>query len=158
MDWITNVFSKIANISKTNIVNQNDVNQNVVNQNDRSNFINQMYDSMNWITSNIFRHDSFRNIDQNLSYVSSGIAGVRAEGGIVSSGLNYLVGEKGPEVFIPYVKGFTETQHSDKKKTSLFNNIEININVPMDREQARYSASQIAHELLSLCMEGRRNQ
>ena len=163
MDWITNVFSKIANISKTNIVNQNDVNQNdvnqnVVNQNDRSNFINQMYDSMNWITSNIFRHDSFRNIDQNLSYVSSGIAGVRAEGGIVSSGLNYLVGEKGPEVFIPYVKGFTETQHSDKKKTSLFNNIEININVPMDREQARYSASQIAHELLSLSMEGRRNQ
>ena len=40
-----------------------------------------------------------------LSSIFSGIAGARANGGPVSGGSSYLVGERGPELFTPSVSG-----------------------------------------------------
>jgi len=40
-----------------------------------------------------------------LTQVASGIAGARADGGPVSAGRTYLVGERGPELFTPPTRG-----------------------------------------------------
>jgi phage-related minor tail protein len=39
----------------------------------------------------------------------AGVAGARAKGGPVAEGLPYLVGEKGPEIFVPSTSGRIET-------------------------------------------------
>lgn len=51
------------------------------------------------------RKPSFGGLRAGTVEATGGIDGARAEGGLVEANKNYLVGEKGPEVFVPQVDG-----------------------------------------------------
>jgi hypothetical protein len=64
------------------------------------NIVKIIIDGIKWLIDNIGRVTS-----SVVSTVTGGIAGKRANGGPVSSGSSYLVGERGPELFTPSSSG-----------------------------------------------------
>lgn len=78
-----------------------------------------------------------------------GLSGARAAGGPVSAGHAYLVGERGPEVFVPRHGGSIESASTARP-------IAITINVPAggSAEAARKSSAQIAAALARAVQQG----
>ncbi|MBN8828640.1 MAG: hypothetical protein J0H68_08030 [Sphingobacteriia bacterium] len=78
----------------------------------------------------------------------------RAIGGPVNSSTPYLVGENGPELFIPEGNGRIEPNHKLASNSSI--NITMNISTP-DANSFRKSQSQIMSEALIALTKAKRN-
>lgn len=88
----------------------------------------------------------------------SSIFGARAEGGPVLGGGTYLVGEKGPELFVPKSSGtIIPNEVSVKPMSSSVTNINIRVNGVQGADDLRRSASQIASAAALAVERGRRN-
>lgn len=81
----------------------------------------------------------------------------RATGGNVSSGASYLVGEHGPELFVPVSSGNVISNNQLKSSTNNRSiNLVMNINAS-DGESFRKSQSQIMAEIIQLLRHASRN-
>jgi hypothetical protein len=78
-------------------------------------------------------------------------SGARASGGPVNSGNSYLVGERGPELFVPTSSGQILPSRSNRPI-----NLVMNINTP-DADSFRKSTSQIMAEAVRALNRGGRN-
>jgi phage-related minor tail protein len=80
---------------------------------------------------------------------AAGLSGARAAGGPVNAGGAYLVGERGPEVFIPRAGGSVEPLGAARP-------VAITINLPAggDLDGARKSAAQVAAALARAVQHG----
>lgn len=88
----------------------------------------------------------------------SSIFGARAEGGPVLGGGTYLVGEKGPELFVPKSSGtIIPNEVSVKPMSSSVTNINIRVNGVQGADDLRRSAAQIASAAALAVERGRRN-
>lgn len=85
--------------------------------------------------------------------VSGLLGGARATGGNVGAGTAYLVGENGPEMFIPHTGGYIDNG-SSKKPHNI--KIEMNINTP-DIGSFYKSRGQIINEATSRLQHSTRN-
>ena len=63
---------------------------------------------------------------KNLNVPSVGVMGFRANGGPVSSGFPYVVGERGPELFMPSTSG--KIVPNNQTRTGSVNNFNITVN------------------------------
>jgi hypothetical protein len=81
------------------------------------------------------------------------IAGARANGGNVAGGAPYLVGENGPEVFIPHSGGYINNNNSTKA-----NNIKIEMHInTSDMGSFQKSKNQIIAEVAGRIAHATRN-
>jgi hypothetical protein len=80
-------------------------------------------------------------------FFSSLFGGFRADGGPVNAGTSYIVGERGPEVFVPKVAGTIAPNESLASRAGDGRQVSIvqHINVPANMN--RQSASQLAAEI-----------
>lgn len=85
------------------------------------------------------------------SALSGVFAGARAEGGPVSAGRTFLVGERGPELFTPSVNGRIGSAPRGANVTIVLPGV-------VDRETFRQSETQIAAGLARALARGERNQ
>ena len=78
-----------------------------------------------------------------LSSIGSffGLGGVRANGGPVAAGAAYLVGERGPELFVPQVQGRIEPNATVSAATS------ITVNVQAVQGMSRATAQQQGEQI-----------
>ena len=84
---------------------------------------------------------------------SAPFGGARAEGGLVSPGAAFLVGERGPEIFRPAVSGSIGAMGGERPV-----NVTINLPGVRDADSFRASQSQIAAGLSRAMARGGRNQ
>lgn len=84
----------------------------------------------------------------------SSFGGARANGGGVSAGNAYLVGERGPEVFTPGVSGRVSPSGGPGRGVT----INLNISGVQDADSFRRSQTQIAAALSRAVARGQRNQ
>ena len=89
-------------------------------------------------------------VDMLPKLLKSNFAGTRANGGAVNSGNSYLVGENGPEMFVPSQPG----NISPKAGGNI--NLVMNINTP-DATSFRKSQSQIMAEATLMLRRAERN-
>ena len=87
------------------------------------------------------------------------IAGSRANGGFVSAGATYLVGERGPEMFVPRQMPLVESQPRTLARRTEQSITTININVSGVQNSAdlRKSAAQLASAAALAVSRGQRN-
>lgn len=91
-------------------------------------------------------------LESALSGVFAGaFGGARAEGGPVSAGRTFLVGERGPELFTPSVNGRIGSAPRGANVTIVLPGV-------VDRETFRQSETQIAAGLARALARGERNQ
>lgn len=79
-------------------------------------------------------------LSQVLSSVVSSFSGARADGGFVSAGGSYVVGERGPEVFTPSVSGTVDSR-------SQASNVNVTVMVPGGTQSLVRSEAQVATAL-----------
>lgn len=93
-----------------------------------------------------------------LGTVSS-LFGARADGGPVSEGVPYLVGERGPELFLPGVSGAVVPNHQMGQfgGGSRSTNITINLGGVQNAEGVRQSAGQVAVAVRQALARAERN-
>lgn len=94
---------------------------------------------------------SLQDISTVLSQSLSPLAGARAAGGPVDSGLSYLVGEQGPELFTPSSSG-TISPSAASPATALTFNVQT-----QNASSFVQSESQIAAMMLKAITRGKRN-
>lgn len=87
------------------------------------------------------------------------LSGTRANGGLVSPGGTYLVGERGPEIFMPksLSMGGVSTEPSTVVSNPSVTNININVSGVQSAEDLRRGAAQIASMAAVAVQRGRRN-
>jgi phage-related minor tail protein len=90
-----------------------------------------------------------------LSSLVAGLVGVpgRATGGPVSAGRSYLVGERGPELFVPSSQGRVERLSSGGRDVRV--SIAVQAPVPSDPQALRQSSRQVARAVRSALAERR---
>ena len=76
-----------------------------------------------------------------------GIAGARADGGPVSSGSTYLVGERGPELFTPATSG-SITSNESLRSGGASRTVNITVNAPVGADLRR-TGQEIAEALMA---------
>lgn len=94
---------------------------------------------------------SLQDISTVLSQSLSPLAGARAAGGPVDSGLSYLVGEQGPELFVPSTSGAI-APNAALSSTALTFNVQT-----QNASSFVQSESQIAAMMLKALSRGKRN-
>ena len=90
-----------------------------------------------------------------LSSLVAGLVGApgRATGGPVSAGRSYLVGERGPELFVPSSQGRVERLSSGGREVRV--SIAVQAPVPSDPQALRQSSRQVARAVRSALAERR---
>jgi hypothetical protein len=93
-----------------------------------------------------------------IGNIFSSIFGARAEGGPVMGGKTYLVGEQGPELFVPKSAGtIIPNDTAVRPMSSSVTNINIKVNGVSGADDLRRSAAQIASAAALAVERGRRN-
>lgn len=163
-NYLTREYSKLEHI----IEHCNKLSNNLLNSiGPTKTKINSLQSTLNYFihsnsrsfTSNILKNIT-RNKDDN-SYVSifgkfaaKMLSGARASGGNISQGNPYLVGEKGPEVFVPNQSGYIIPNHQLTSNKPI--NIVMNVSTT-DAQSFQKSQNQIFSQAIRAMQKARKN-